>query len=127
MPLGYDVYDDKQRSFDQNGLTGEVQRYTTTSMAYPCLIICSTPEKPVKMHSLETLRMMFPKSRLYDEEVANSMINVYFSQGGKTAKLGLIQPNQVKTFLRLFDNNIVEGWLTEAKKLDGMYLYILSE
>lgn len=127
MPLGYDVYDESQRSFEQSGLTGEVQRYTTTNMEYPCFIICSTPDKPVLMYSLNTLRMMFPKSKLYNAELADSMINVYFSQGGKTAKLGLIQPNQVKTFLKLFSDNQVDCYLSQGKKLEGMYMYILSE
>ena len=127
MALGYAVYDDKNRSFEQKGLTGEVRRYTTTNMEFPCLIICSTPDKPVRMHSLEALKIMFPKSQMYDEEVANSMIHIYFNQGEKTAKLGLIQPNQVKTFLRLFADNNVDGYLSQEKKLEGMYLYILSE
>lgn len=127
MALGYDVYDDSKRSFDQNGLTGEVKRYTTASMAFPCLIICSTPEKPVKLHNLETLRMMLPKSKLYDEDMAKSMINIYFNQGDKTAKLGVIQPKQVKTFLKLFKDNDVDGYLSSDKKLEGMYLYVLSE
>lgn len=126
MALGYEVYDSK-RSFEQAGLTGEVKRYTTASMEFPCLIINSTPEKPVRRHSLETLKKMFPKSQLFDEDVANSMIHVYFSQSGKTARLGLIQPNQVKVFMRLFADNDVDGFLTEDKKLDGMYIYILSE
>lgn len=127
MALGYDVYDNKERSFDQTGLTGEVRRYVTASMEYPCLIICSTPEKPVRRHRLETLRMMFPKSQLYDDEVANSMIHVYFNQGDKTARLGIIQPNQVKTFLRLFSDNDIDCFLTPDKKLEGMYIYTLSD
>lgn len=127
MALGYAPYDDSKRSFEQEGLTGQVRRYTTTSMEFPCLIICSTPEKPVRRHSLDALRMMFPKSRMYDEDVANSMIHIYFNQGEQTAKLGLIQSNQVKTFLRLFANNDIDGYLEADKKLDGMYLYILSD
>lgn len=127
MSLGYDVYSGEGRSFEQSGLTGEVRRYVTSSMEYPCLIICSTAEKPVRRHSLETLRMMFPKSELYDEEVAKSMIHVYFNQGDKTARLGIIQPNQVKTFMRLFADNEVDGFLSPDEKLDGMYIYILSE
>lgn len=127
MALGYDVYDDSSRSFDQKGLTGDVKRYTTASMSFPCLIVLSTPEKPVKRHNLETLHMMLPKSKLYDEEAAKSMINVYFNQGGKTAKLGVIQPKQVKTVLQLFKDNDVDGYLSRDEKLEGMYLYVLSE
>lgn len=127
MALGYTPYDDSKRSFEQEGLTGEVRRYTTTSMEFPCLIICSTAQKPVRRNNLEALRLMFPKSRMYNEDLANSMIHIYFNQGDKTAKLGLIQPSQVKTFLRLFADNDVDGYLTADKKLEGMYLYILSD
>lgn len=127
MPLGYETYDDSQRSFDQDGLTGEVRRYVTTNMEFPCFIICSTQEKPVRMYSLETLKLMFPKAKLYDESVASSMISVYFNQGDKTAKLGLIQPNQVKTFLRLFKDNEVDCYMSRDQKLDGMYKYVLAE
>lgn len=127
MALGYTTFDDSKRSFEQTGLTGEVRRYTTTSMEFPCFIICSTPLKPVRMHSLETLKLMFPKSKMYDSEMAGQMIHIYFNQEDKTAKLGLIQPTQVKTFLRLFADNEVDGYLTKDQKLDGMYLYILAE
>lgn len=127
MPLGFETYDDSKRSFDQDGLTGEVRRYVTTNMEFPCFIICSSQEKPVRMYSLETLRMMFPKAKVYDESTAQAMINVYFNQGDQTAKLGLIQPNQVKTFLRLFKDNDIDCYLTADKKLDGMYMYVLAD
>lgn len=127
MPLGYDTFDESTRSFEQDGLTGDVRRYVTTNMEFPCFIICSTPDKPVRMFTLETLKLMFPKAKLYDEAVANSMIHVYFNQGDKTAKLGLIQPNQVKTFLRLFQDNEIDGYLSKDQKLEGKYLYILSD
>lgn len=126
MSLGYEAYKD-DRSFEQKGLTGEVRRYTTTNMEFPCLIICSTEEKPIRRHSLETLHMMFPKAQLYNEELAKSMIHIYFSQGDKVAKLGLIQPNQVKSFLRLFADNEVDGYLSQDNKLEGMYLYVLAD
>ena len=70
---------------------------------------------------------MFPKSKMYDSEMAGQMIHIYFNQENKTAKLGLIQPTQVKTFLRLFADNEVDGYLTKDQKLEGMYLYILAE
>lgn len=125
MALGYDVYEDK-REFEQKGLTGNVRRYTTTKMYFPCFILCSSNEKPVPLHSIETLRRMFPTSKIYDEVVANSLIHIYFNQGEKTAKLGCIQPNQVKTFLRLFDGCDIDCFLNKDKQLTGMYMYVLS-
>lgn len=126
MSLGYETYED-DRKFEQKGLTGDVRRYTTTKMEFPCYVVCNTEEKPVKLHSIETLRKMFPNAKSYDESIANSLIHIYFNQGNQTAKLGVIQPNQVKTFLKLFENCEVDGYLNADKKLEGMYLYILAE
>lgn len=125
MALGYEVYED-ERDFEQKGLTGDVRRYTTTKMSFPCFIICSTEDKPVQLHSMETLKRMFPTSKLYDETIANSLIHIYFNQGSQTVKMGSIQPNQVKTFLRLFDGYEVDCYLERDKQLEGMYMYVLS-
>ena len=70
---------------------------------------------------------MFPNTKVYDESIANSLIHIYYNQGSQTAKLGVIQPNQVKTFLKLFENCEVDGYLSSEEKLDGMYLYVLAE
>lgn len=126
MALGYDVYED-DRSFEQKGLTGQVRRYTTTNMNFPCFIICNSDEKPVKAHSINTLKKMFPSLKTYDESVANSLIHIYFNQADKTAKLGVIFPSQVKTFLRLFEYCDVDGYMNSDTKLDGMYRYVLAE
>ena len=126
MSLGYNTYEDDRR-FEQKGLTGEVRRYTTTKMSFHCYVICSTEEKVVKLHSIETLKKMFPNSKVYDESIADSLIHIYFNQGNQTAKLGVIQPNQVKTFLKLFESCEVDGYLSQDEKLEGMYLYILAE
>lgn len=125
MALGYEVYEDK-RDFEQKGLTGDVRRYTTTKMVFPCFILCHTEEKPVPLHSVETLKRMFPTSKVYDETIANSLIHIYFNQGETLVKLGCIQPNQVKTFLRLFENCEVDCFMEQDKKLEGMYMYVLS-
>lgn len=125
MGLGYDVYED-DRDFEQEGLTGNVRRYTTESMKFPCFVVCSTEEKPVKMPSILTLKRMLPTNNAYDETVSNNMIHIYFNQGDRTVVLGAIQPNQVKTFLRLFADNEVEGYLSDKERLEGMYLYVLA-
>lgn len=125
MSLGYEVYEDK-RDFNQKGLTGNVRRYTTAKMEFPCYILCASPEKPIKKHSIDTLRMMFPNNKIYDESVADSLIHIYFNQGTQTAKLGSIQSNQVKTFLKLFEDCDIDGYLSQEQKLEGMYLFVLA-
>jgi hypothetical protein len=126
LSLGYDVYND-DRDFEQKGLTGSVRRYTTSSMQFPCYILINSEEKPIKSYSIETLRQMFPISKVYDESLANSLIHIYFNQGDKTVRIGAIQGSQVKTFLKLFENNDIDGYISENQKLEGMYLYVLSE
>ena len=126
MALGYSVYED-DRDFEQRGLTGEVQRYTTAGMKFPCLILVNTTEKPLKMHSIDTLKRMFPNSKVYNEELNESLINIYVRQGDKTVSIGMIQSNQVKTFLKLFENNEVVGYIDADTELKDMYLYVLSE
>lgn len=126
MSLGYETYEDN-RDFEQAGLTGEVRRYTTTKMEYPCYILCSTERNPIKLHSVATLKKMFPSLKVYDESVADSLIHVYFNQGSQTAKLGMIMPNQVKTFLKLFEGYCIEGYIDKDTPLKDMYLYVLAE
>jgi hypothetical protein len=125
MALGFDTYEDN-REFEKKGLTGDVRRYTTAKMEFPCFILCSSEEHPIQMHSIDALRRMFPTSKVYDETIANSLIHIYFNQGDRTAKLGCIQPGQVKTFLRLFDGCDLDCFLNSEKQLTGMYMYILS-
>lgn len=122
MALGYDTYEDN-REFEQ----GEVKRYATTKMKFPCYVLVSSEEKPVKMHSIKALQKMSLKDQTYSESVSESMIYIYYCQDGQTAQIGQILPNQVKTFLKLFSSCNVEGYLSENEKLDGMYLYILAE
>ena len=126
MSLGYDVYEDN-REFEQKGLTGEVKRYTTGKLDYPCYIIYSEDDNQVEMYKIQVLRQMFSTSKTYVESDAKSMINLYFSQGSKMAKLGIIQPKQVKSFLKLFESNIVEGYYDADTVLKDDYLYVLAE
>lgn len=126
MSLGYDTYEDN-RSFEQDGLTGEVKRYATEGMNFPCYIINCDSEHTVEAFKIKVLKNMFSAIRAYDEEEAKLAISLYFHQGDKTAKLGQIYPKQVKSFLKLFESNFVEGYLSENKKLEGEYLYVLAE
>ena len=123
--LGYDTFED-DRTFIQDGITGEVRRYTTANMQFPCFVILNNDAKPVKSHSIDTLQRMFPVSKVYTGDDMSEIINIYFNQDDKTVRLGSINQTQVKTFLRLFENNDIDGYIDENTKLNGMYLYVLS-
>lgn len=122
MQLGYDVYEDN-REFE----SARVQRYSMTDMMFPCYIVCVSDEKPLKKYTLDILSKMFVRTESYDESVLNSTIHLYFSQGNKTVKFGLIQSSQAKTFLKLFENNDIEGFYDENTALSGDMLYVLAE
>lgn len=126
MALGYETYED-DRDFEQDGLTGEVKRYAIESMNFPCYIINCDDEHTVEAFKIKVLRNMFSAVKAYNEEEAKLAISLYFHQGDKTAKLGQIYPKQVKSFLKLFESNFIEGFLSADKKLEGDYLYILAE
>ena len=124
MALGFDVYED-DRSFEKEGLTDKVQRYVTSSMSFPCFVIINTEDKPVKAHSIDTLKRMFKSTSVYTGEESDS-VYIYFNQGDQTVRLGIIGKAQVKTFLRLFECNFVDGYIDEKTKLEDKYLYVLA-
>lgn len=126
MSLGYETYEDN-RSFEQKGLTGSVKRFTTDKMEYPCFIIQSTDDNPVKLFKMQTLQRMFATTKVYDESLTDSLIYLYFSTAGKIAKVGSIRPSQVKPILSLFEGNNVIGFLDKDTQLEGMHLYVLAE
>lgn len=119
--LGYEVEED-QREFESERVT----RYSTSKMQFPCFIVMVTEEHPLKQYALDVLKKMFVKSDVYDEELSNSLIHLYFSQAGKTVQFGVVQSSQVKTFLRLFEFNEVQGYLDKDTPLSGDKLYVLS-
>jgi hypothetical protein len=126
MSLGYETYEDN-RDFEQTGLTGNVIRYATEGMTFPCYIICSTEEKPVEMYKIEILRKMFSTtSDNFDEDTLNSVINIYFTMSSQTVRLGKIISKQVKAFLHLFEGDIIKGYLDKDTLLENDYLYVLS-
>ena len=126
MSLGFDTYEDN-RSFEQKGLTGEVKRYSTGKLEYPNIIIVATEEKPVEMYKFKVLHEMFGALKSYNEDEANLKIHMYFKQGSQLAKVGIIQPKQVKSVMKLFDSNLVEGFFDADTELIGDYIYVLSE
>lgn len=125
MPLGYDSYDD-ERSFEQEGITGEVTRFPVENEKFPNIILIQDEAKPIPQHRMQVLPSMFACSVPTDGSSA-SPIYIYYSENGKTIHIGRIFPRQVRAFLRLFSGNKVIGNLDKDTPLEGSYLYVLSE
>lgn len=128
MALGYETYDD-DRDFEQTGLTGDVLRYSIQHMKFPCYVLCQSKENVIDAYKVELLKRMLvhPNGQTLNEEELSSGIEIYYTEGGQTARFGKILPKQVKPFLKLFEGNIIEGYYTKDKKLTEDYLYVLAE
>lgn len=121
MSLGYEV-EDKPRSFDSDGITGTVSRYTKSKLEFPCFIV----KAPFEEYKITVLRTMFQKSDSYDEEESKLAINLYFEQDGVRAGFGKIFPRQVNSFLKLFGGNDITGYYDDGRELRGEHLYVLG-
>lgn len=124
MSLGYDV-SESNRSFEKEGISGEVRRYSKERMSYPNFTLVNSIETPVEMHKLQVLSSMFNVSTQLSNNSADS-ITIYYREAERIIKLGKIAPRQVKAFLRLFDGNQIVGMLNSKTELKGSYLYVLS-
>ena len=125
MSLGYNVYED-DRNFNQDGLTGQVNKYATENMSFPCYIIVADDEHKVQMYRIVILKQMSSTVQIYDEEESKLAINIYFYQDGKTVSICKIFPKQVKSFLKLFDECKVIGFMDKDTELNNNLLYVLS-
>ena len=123
--LGYDVYEDK-RSFEKEGLTGNVKKYTTEKMSFPCFVIVSDEEHKVPLFKIKTIKQMSSTVDIYNEEEAKMAMDIYFTDNVKVVSICKIYPRQVKSFLKLFNDNKIDGYYDKDTKLEGDMLYILS-
>lgn len=114
--LGYDTYEDN-RTFETED---KVKRYTTSKMEFPCLILSGQ----IEMFKFNVLKNMFNSSTQLIEGLQT--IDIYYEQGDKVVKLGKITSQQVKSFLSLFSNANIVGYLDKDTKLEGDYLYVLT-
>lgn len=126
MALGFDTHVD-DRNFEKEGITGEVTRFAKEEISYPSLTIVGTDDNKVQIHKFKVLPNMFASNDDFNTTCTTLSVNIYYKEGDRTIRLGKILPRQVKTFLRLFDDNVVEGMLDENTPLVGDYLYVLCE
>lgn len=119
--IGYEV-EQEQRTFETDGLTGNVSRYAQESLSYPCYIVKS----PFELYKVNVLRSMYSTGKSVGGIDANSGIHIYFEQNEKMAGFGKIYPRQVNAFLRLFEKNEIVGFYDDGTQLEGDYLYVLG-
>jgi hypothetical protein len=120
--VGYEV-EEQERSFEQKGITGVVTRGAIEQCQFPCIILATSKESQIPRYKLNVLATMIKNNN----EVIENPISLYLSGGDKIMRLGIIAPRQVKAILDLFKENEKVGYLNKNKKLDGNYLYVLSE
>lgn len=122
MSLGYEVTEDK-RSFESKA----VSRHTSAIFEYPCLVIKNTVEAPIRKYMIDVHRKMQSRPTNFDESSLGLLIHLYIIQDSKLLKLDTLHPNQVKSFLQLFDGVKMTGWYDEDTELTGDMLYALAE
>lgn len=124
--LGFDVSEDK-RTFEKQGITGNVTNEVTEEVSYPYLMIVSTDEHKVTKNQLQLLPNLFAASNLIESDDSNSPISIYFKAGENVMKLGKINGRQVKAFVRSVGVDSITGMFDKNTKLVGDMIYVLSE
>ena len=123
MALGFETYED-DRDFKQAGITGEVTKYPTSKIQYPCYMITSAMPK----YKAEVLQTMVKSINVenYDADFLATRVYIYIALQNKIYKIGQIYAKQVKSFISLCEGEQLIGYLDADTKLDGMYLYTLA-
>lgn len=124
MSLGYDINVDN-RTFEQEGITGNVKRFPVEKMMFPNLILINSKDNRIAQHRVKVLPQMFMSTSC--EGDTTNPIGVYFKEEERVLYLGKIFPRQVRSFLRLFAGNDIVGFVDKDTKLVDDYLYVLME
>ena len=122
MSLGFDVFE-SDNDYEKEGLTGQVSRYSSVEMNYPCYIV-SMQDMP--MCKLLAFKGLVAAPEVLARQEVDTSINVYFKQGEQYAYFGKILPAQVKAFINVFGQDNITGFLSKEKEIKDMYLYILA-
>lgn len=125
VSLGYEV-EEESRSFEKEGLTGKVSKYTFENKEYPCITLVVDEKLGLPSYKMGVLTTMFVANNKVATAVNNS-INIYISAGTTTVRAGKIKPAQVKTIVRLFEGYELVAQLSEERMLEGHYIYILAD
>lgn len=115
--VGYESYEDK-RTFDKD-------KDYIEGLSYPCMIANLGVEIKVPKSRMLTLKSMMDSASV---SVVGSTepVNLYF-RTDKLMLVGKLQGRQIKSFLKLFEEVNIEGYLNKDTKLENDFLYVLSD
>lgn len=117
MSLGYEVFD-ADREFEQEGITGEVKKYSKGEMKYPCIILTETEDNRLNLFSLQTAKEMFTKQEaFYDESYVDRIVFVYVRLlDGHLVSFNSIDSSKVNAFCNLFQGHLITGKMQDENK-----------
>ena len=96
-----------------------VERYSSTTVSYPCFILDSRMEFP--KHVISALSRMIESSLSLD-----NLIKVYIDNRGELLSLGGISSVQVKATIDLLGRDAITAYYEEGYLLKGDLIYTLS-
>lgn len=96
-----------------------VERYSSTTVSYPCFILDSKTEFP--KHVISALSRMIESSLSLD-----NLIKVYIDNEGELLSLGGISSVQVKATIDLLGRDAITAYFEEGYLLKGDLIYTLS-
>lgn len=96
-----------------------VERYSSTTVSYPCFILNSKTEFP--KHVISALSRMIESSLSLD-----NLIKVYIDNEGELLSLGGISSVQVKATIDLLGRDAITAYFEEGYLLKGDLIYTLS-
>lgn len=109
-----DVAEDSSDKVDHG-----VERYSSTTLSYPCFILDSRTEFP--KHVISALSRMIESSLSLE-----NLITVYIRNGKELLSLGGISSVQVKATIDLLGRENIEGYFSKDYPLSGDLIYVLS-
>ena len=96
-----------------------VERYSSTTLSYPCFILDSKSEFP--KHVISALSRMIESSLSLE-----NLIKIYIRNGEELLSLGGISSVQVKATIDLLGRDNIEGYFSKDYPLSGDLIYVLS-
>lgn len=96
-----------------------VERYSSTTLSYPCFILDSKTEFP--KHVISALSRMIESSLSLE-----NLIKIYIRNGDELLSLGGISSVQVKATIDLLGRANIEGYFSKDYPLSGDLIYVLS-
>ena len=115
--VGYEAYEDKR--------TFEKSKDYLDGISYPCMIVDLSSGINIPKSRMLTLKGMMDSANVSVGKVADP-VNLYF-RTDKLMLVGKLQARQIKSFLKLFDEVSIKGFLDADTELQGDKLYVLSD